>query len=239
MNINLGSGKRKAEGWIGLDKNSSCDITFDFEKLEPLPFENDSVDIAYSNHVIEHLTDEADRHLFKEVYRVLRQGGLFRIVTPDFEVYWKCYQQGDIELFKQFRTGNGKAETVGDNIAEHFVNSFISYNILDRKKRLRKRCHKIPSVRDFDERLHSEFNYLATQKDKEHFIQTMKQYVPTMTPFILHRNIFNYFRLEQFLHDAGFDTIYASDHNQSRRNEINHLEWDRFPDRSMHVEAVK
>ncbi len=57
----------------------------------PLPLQARSVDAVYHSHVLEHL----DRHLveqfFAEVRRVLRPGGVHRVVVPDFETACRRY----------------------------------------------------------------------------------------------------------------------------------------------------
>lgn len=51
----------------------------------PLPFADNTFDSIYSYHVSEHLTPEENLFLFKEMYRILRVGGVLRISTPDLE----------------------------------------------------------------------------------------------------------------------------------------------------------
>jgi SAM-dependent methyltransferase len=53
--------------------------------LKGFPFPDNSFDAAYSSHVLEHFTLEQGEYLLKEALRVLRPGGLLRIVVPDLE----------------------------------------------------------------------------------------------------------------------------------------------------------
>jgi SAM-dependent methyltransferase len=50
-----------------------------------LPFPADSIDAVYHSHLLEHLDRTAAPALLREVRRVLRPGGIHRIVVPDFE----------------------------------------------------------------------------------------------------------------------------------------------------------
>ncbi len=51
----------------------------------PLPFADDSVEAVFSSHVLEHLfADEVER-LIRELHRVLKPGGICRVVVPDLE----------------------------------------------------------------------------------------------------------------------------------------------------------
>jgi SAM-dependent methyltransferase len=62
-----------------------CDIS------KGLPFADNSVDAVYHSHMLEHLDRSVvDKFLF-EVNRVLRPGGIHRIVVPDLELLCKNY----------------------------------------------------------------------------------------------------------------------------------------------------
>ncbi len=50
-----------------------------------IPFEDQTVDAVYHSHVLEHIDREAVPGFFGEIRRVLRPGGIHRIVVPDLE----------------------------------------------------------------------------------------------------------------------------------------------------------
>jgi predicted SAM-dependent methyltransferase len=50
-----------------------------------MPFEDSYFDVVYTSHFLEHLNLQQARFLLKEVYRVLKKGGIVRIVVPDLE----------------------------------------------------------------------------------------------------------------------------------------------------------
>ena len=54
-----------------------CDVT------KGLPFKDSSVDYIYTNNMFEHLTQENFMFVLKECYRVLKKGGVLRLVVPD------------------------------------------------------------------------------------------------------------------------------------------------------------
>jgi predicted SAM-dependent methyltransferase len=53
--------------------------------INGFPFEDNSFQVAYSSHVLEHFTLEQGEFLIKEAYRILKNKGILRIVVPDFE----------------------------------------------------------------------------------------------------------------------------------------------------------
>ena len=56
-----------------------------------IPFPENSVDAVYHSHFFEHLDREHTPVFLKEVYRVLKPGGLQRIVVPDWEKLSRDY----------------------------------------------------------------------------------------------------------------------------------------------------
>lgn len=56
-----------------------------------IPFESGSVDAVYHSHTLEHLDRNVADDLLKEVRRVLKPGGIHRIVVPDLELLGRNY----------------------------------------------------------------------------------------------------------------------------------------------------
>lgn len=57
-----------------------------------LPFADRSVDAVYFSHLLEHLHLDEGRRLLIECHRVLRAGGVIRIVVPDTEHFLDSYR---------------------------------------------------------------------------------------------------------------------------------------------------
>ena len=100
--VHLGPGKRNyLPGWINVDANiftGKADVWADIRN--PLPFHDASVDAVYSHHVIEHLPD-LPRH-FREVFRILKPGGMFRIGGPNGDSAMRKYVEGDKGWFGDY-----------------------------------------------------------------------------------------------------------------------------------------
>jgi len=79
VRLNIGAGHTYIPGFINIDISSKADITMDLGK-EKLPFEDDSVDLIFSYHTLEHVPD----YLFvlSEIHRVLKHGGCFLVGLP-------------------------------------------------------------------------------------------------------------------------------------------------------------
>ena len=56
-----------------------------------LPIQSETVDYLYASHVLEHLPFKEFRKALKESYRVLKKGGVFRVVVPNFYFFIQEY----------------------------------------------------------------------------------------------------------------------------------------------------
>jgi SAM-dependent methyltransferase len=117
MKIDLGCGPHPPEGWTGVDNavgarlakiplfpwlnsrlhlfRSDWDPRIRLHDLRrPLPWGDDSVDVIYSSHTLEHLSRDEGRAFLGECHRVLRHGGPIRLVVPDVRVIIEDYLGG-------------------------------------------------------------------------------------------------------------------------------------------------
>jgi len=62
-----------------------------------VPLLDDSADVVYCSHFLEHLNKDDGRHFLAECFRVLKPGGLFRVVVPDLDFAMAMYQEGKVE----------------------------------------------------------------------------------------------------------------------------------------------
>lgn len=60
-----------------------------------VPLEDEVADFIYSSHFIEHLYKDEAKVLLKDCYRVLKNGGIFRIILPDLSHAIKMYLSGE------------------------------------------------------------------------------------------------------------------------------------------------
>jgi len=83
--INLGCGSRIHPDWRNLDVNPYVGGVESWKASEGIPASSQSVDIVYHSHLLEHLQQEEGEDLTQECFRVLKPGGILRIVVPDLE----------------------------------------------------------------------------------------------------------------------------------------------------------
>jgi SAM-dependent methyltransferase len=65
----------------------------------PLRIDSDAVDGIFTEHTLEHLGFPDGLRLLRECHRVLKPGGVLRIVVPDVELFLTHYCAGDQQWF--------------------------------------------------------------------------------------------------------------------------------------------
>lgn len=99
--VNLGCGQVWHRDWINLDHQPSSPEIRAFDIRKPLPFGDATVDAVYASHVLEHLDRADGERLLHECWRVLKPGGLLRLVVPDLENLCRFYLQRLIAVAEQ------------------------------------------------------------------------------------------------------------------------------------------
>lgn len=119
MKLNLGCGSVVIDGWVNVDYALGARLTkipffralnkkiklFDLDWDDRIyihnlttkfPWKDDSAHIVYSSHTLEHLSREEGLKFLKECHRVLRKGGIIRIVVPDLKHFVEEYSKGKV-----------------------------------------------------------------------------------------------------------------------------------------------
>lgn len=82
LRLNLGCGMNKRPGWVNVDGFDVCkpDMVHDLNAF-PYPWDDNSVDEIYMNHVLEHIPMWWEA--FKECARIMKPGAYFQVNVPD------------------------------------------------------------------------------------------------------------------------------------------------------------
>ena len=104
--VNIGCGPVFHPDWINLDLVPQSPQVAAHDLTRGLPFEGGAVDACYSSHVLEHLRPEEARFFLDEQRRVLRSGGVLRVVVPDLEAISRIY----LDALAEVLAGKPEAE---------------------------------------------------------------------------------------------------------------------------------
>ena len=89
--LNLGCGMRHHPEWINLDARSDGPEVLAHDLTTGVPFKDDSFDVVYHSHLLEHLDIVDAETLLRECLRVLVPGGILRLAVPDLEASARSY----------------------------------------------------------------------------------------------------------------------------------------------------
>lgn len=89
--VNIGCGRRRHPDWTNCDLIPDASDVLAVDVRQKLPFDGETCDAVYASHVLEHLAARDARRLVAEIFRVLRPGGVVRIVVPDLEGIARAY----------------------------------------------------------------------------------------------------------------------------------------------------
>ena len=93
LNVNLGCGPVFVDSpeWLNLDHSPTSTSVKQANLLATLPVDSNSCEVVYSSHFLEHIPREKVGLFLGECLRIMRPGGVLRLVLPDFEEMCREY----------------------------------------------------------------------------------------------------------------------------------------------------
>lgn len=91
MKLHLGCGNKYIDGFVNVDilNGTNVDIADDVGSLEKIT--NDSADLIYACHVLEHFGRNNYKNVLNRWHQVLKTGGTLRVAIPDIEACVNYY----------------------------------------------------------------------------------------------------------------------------------------------------
>lgn len=89
--LNVGCGNRFHPAWTNVDLTSRHEDVEEYDLRRGLPYSDGSFDGVYHSHVLEHLPPAEGQKLLKDCYRILKPGGVLRVVVPNLEAIVRGY----------------------------------------------------------------------------------------------------------------------------------------------------
>ena len=96
--LNLGSGHWKPDGWIHVDLDMESMPHVCVNLAQKLPFRDGVADLMHTEDFIDQLELENARSFLLECHRILKPGGVIRILTPDLERLARLYLEDQDRL---------------------------------------------------------------------------------------------------------------------------------------------
>jgi SAM-dependent methyltransferase len=89
--LNLGCGSRFHLNWENVDFHQTAPNVRAHDLRKGIPYADASFDVVYHSHLLEHFSRESAPIFLRECHRVLKPGGVIRVVVPDLESIVRLY----------------------------------------------------------------------------------------------------------------------------------------------------
>lgn len=102
--LNVGYWTHLEQNKLYVNPNGVSDtVLLNFDLTNGIPASDNSLDVVYHSHMLEHLTNLEGIQFLGECNRVLRTGGTMRLLVPDLEKFAKKYMEGDDFFLDAYR----------------------------------------------------------------------------------------------------------------------------------------
>jgi predicted SAM-dependent methyltransferase len=248
---NIGPGEFNHPYWTNIDGSEEYQklygsgngphIYLNLFDHKPLPVPDNTAELVYTSHTIEHIDNASVNYLFKEVQRVLKPGGIFRIVTPDTELAYKAWQRNDRRFYEWLfnPTYVERSDELLLNIpydqaslAQVFLEEFASQASTITRVGAKKRIS--------DEEMTELFRTRSLEEALDYCISLCSIEIQRQHTW-RHINWFHENKLRKMLGEAGFGNIYRSAYLQSYAPVLRdrRLFDQTLPQHSLFMETVK
>lgn len=89
--LQIGAGPTAMDGWLSTDIAPRFDGAVYLDATQRFPFEDETFDYVYSEHMIEHISWKNGLFMLRECRRILKPDGVLRVATPDLKVLLDLY----------------------------------------------------------------------------------------------------------------------------------------------------
>jgi predicted SAM-dependent methyltransferase len=247
---NIGAGNFFQPYWTNIDfssewysKSQKNDyINYNLFSLKPLPIDDETAEILYASHVIEHISDGAVQNLFNEAYRILKPKEIFRIITPDIVLLYRALKGNDLDFFNiinQFKNPNEyhrlkiKIPLNKASIEQKFL-----YEVASQLSFITENFSSIKKVSD--DELNDKFQEMSMEDALDFIISKTDLKVQNENPGF-HINWFTEEKIRKMLKIAGFTNLFRSGWGQSTNPILRNTDLfdTTHPEMSLYFEAIK
>lgn len=245
---NIGAGSFYHPLWTNIDyatehyKSTQGEnfIHYNLMELVSLPIKENSAEIVYSSHTIEHVDDKAVLNMLKEAYRILKPGGCIRLTTPDANIEYEAYVKEDWSFWHwktEYYSRKGKWErsykrplseaSIEQLFLHHFASQVCEIDTDNTAK-----------VKYSDAEIKKVFSDNCMEEGLKFFTEQCSFNAKRPGN---HINWWNYNKISSLLKEAGFRTVYRSGYGQSLYSPLRDTDIfdNTHPSISLYVEAIK
>lgn len=99
IKVELGCGKTKSEGYIGIDRFPLPGVDIVADLNDKIPIEDNSVDVLFACHSLEHFKDI--KHIMQEIYRICKPNAIIHILAPYYNTTTNLANYYHMQVFNE------------------------------------------------------------------------------------------------------------------------------------------
>ena len=121
--VEFGGGHRPRPNYQQFESDLGSNIITD-----ELPYEDNSIDVVYMSHIIEHIPFYCTPGVLTKIHKKLKPGGYLRVLCPDLEQIINAYVRRDYDAFLRSNNHWGSIHPLNRTlgIGGFFLNQIIS-----------------------------------------------------------------------------------------------------------------
>jgi hypothetical protein len=248
---NIGAGNFSHPFWTNIDGknehfskiNSEAEVNIVHELFEhiPIPVPDNSAEIIYTSHTIEHIDDDSLLYLLNDCYRMLKKNGLMRIVTHNTDNAYNAWKRNDRRYFFWNEWESVNKEYIKNNLTMPMSKATLSQIFLDDFATSASFLSVTRSQAALsDQQLQDLFNEKPYEDALNYCTSLCSIELQKKFPS-RHMNWFNMKKLERMLRQSGFKTVVPSAYRQSIAPVLRDGKFfdNTLPQISLYIEAVK
>lgn len=126
--LNLVSGPRGLDknSWVNIDGYTDTNVHYLCNFNKALPFADETFDGIFCEHVVEHFDFEHGVKMITECRRILKKGGIIRIIVPDGKIIIDSYTNNPQKIVEYKKCESGTAmEAVNKSFYQRYEHQCI------------------------------------------------------------------------------------------------------------------
>ncbi len=100
--LQIGTGSNEKEGWLNTDLNPKSKNIVKLDASKHFPFDDNTFDFIYCEHIFEHLKFEESCNFLRETFRTLKPNGIIRISVPHLDFLIELYLNPTEKIHKDY-----------------------------------------------------------------------------------------------------------------------------------------
>jgi SAM-dependent methyltransferase len=178
--------------------NPQRDIAHDLLSIQPLPLQTASAELVHSRFTVDRLTDDAALYFFKEAHRILKKGGIFRIISANVDLDIGALLRNDRDFFFWM----SRNISIEQSFLTHVFSQLSTHHPAQSTEKIS------------DERLRELFDTMSSEKALDYCASKCSVEEHKKNRYD-HFNWWNWKKYKTMLNKAGFTNVYLSAPEQS------------------------